>query len=217
MAADELDSGLICPISLQVMEDPVICSDGNSYDRKQIEHWFKDHCTSPKTNKVLKDKTLITNYALRTSIQKFQKMKDQVSGRDSVLFTEKKVTATDFAKNSVSGKRKVLDNDHDKSDKIIKKGKKSEQTKSPPSNTVFIQNLNGFRVPIALSAGQPFKQTTVLQLKHMVAEIVGVAAEEQRLVYGGKLLDDSDFLSAHNIKSNCTVHLILRLRGGSIG
>ena len=34
---------LICPITHDRMEDPVICVDGNTYERSAIEKWFKNH------------------------------------------------------------------------------------------------------------------------------------------------------------------------------
>lgn len=59
----------ICPISFDLLLDPVICTDGHSYERKNIETWFKNHDTSPKTNNKLESKTLIPNHALRSSIE----------------------------------------------------------------------------------------------------------------------------------------------------
>ena len=45
---DDLDSssaprGFLCPITLQVMRDPVIAADGHTYDRSSIEVGFFDH------------------------------------------------------------------------------------------------------------------------------------------------------------------------------
>ena len=43
--AAELVSDFLCPILGEIMEDPVICEDGHSYDRASIEHWFQS-CAS---------------------------------------------------------------------------------------------------------------------------------------------------------------------------
>ena len=61
----------ICPISLEIMQDPVICSDGNTYERSEITRWLLSHDTSPKTNIELRNKQLITNYAIKSGIEKF--------------------------------------------------------------------------------------------------------------------------------------------------
>ena len=40
-AADGLRADLRCPISLEVMRDPVIAADGHSYERASIEQWLR--------------------------------------------------------------------------------------------------------------------------------------------------------------------------------
>ena len=52
------------------MKDPVLTSDGHTYERKQIERWLKTSKSkrSPMTNKKLTSKRLIPNIALRTLI-----------------------------------------------------------------------------------------------------------------------------------------------------
>ena len=59
---------LICPISQEIMIDPVICEDGICYDRKYIKEWFKTHRTSPNTNKTLDITDLVSNICLRNVI-----------------------------------------------------------------------------------------------------------------------------------------------------
>ena len=68
---DEFDGSLRCPITQEIMRDPVICADGHSYDRHAIEEWFrmhKKHATSPLTNERLTHKNLVPNHALRSVI-----------------------------------------------------------------------------------------------------------------------------------------------------
>jgi len=60
---------LKCPISYEIMSDPVITSDGFTYERSSIERWFIDHNTSPMTNKILVNKLLIPNIILRNLIE----------------------------------------------------------------------------------------------------------------------------------------------------
>ena len=61
----------VCPVNQTVMEDPVVCADGQSYDRSAIEEWLKDHRTSPVTNLPLPNLQLVPNHALRNSIQEW--------------------------------------------------------------------------------------------------------------------------------------------------
>jgi hypothetical protein len=60
-----------CPISMEVMTDPVIAMDGNTYERPAIEQWLRANDTSPLTNETLPNKTLIPNRSLRKIIQDF--------------------------------------------------------------------------------------------------------------------------------------------------
>lgn len=41
-----------CPITRELMRDPVIAADGHTYDREAIEMWLRNHDTSPKVRSV---------------------------------------------------------------------------------------------------------------------------------------------------------------------
>ncbi|XP_057949547.1 U-box domain-containing protein 6-like [Malania oleifera] len=57
---------LRCPISLQLMYDPVIISSGQTYERICIEKWFSDgHNTCPKTQTQLDHLCLTPNYCVK--------------------------------------------------------------------------------------------------------------------------------------------------------
>ncbi|ONK75339.1 uncharacterized protein A4U43_C03F15810 [Asparagus officinalis] len=59
-----------CPISLDLMKDPVTVSTGITYDRQSIETWFDTgNCTCPVTNQELAAADAIPNHALRRLIQ----------------------------------------------------------------------------------------------------------------------------------------------------
>ncbi|KAL5250039.1 hypothetical protein ACHWQZ_G015943 [Mnemiopsis leidyi] len=59
---------LICPITRECMKNPVVASDGFSYEEKAILAWFKRNGTSPMTNGEI-SKRLIQNHNLRTLIR----------------------------------------------------------------------------------------------------------------------------------------------------
>ncbi|KAK9942071.1 hypothetical protein M0R45_007760 [Rubus argutus] len=61
-----------CPISLELMRDPVIISTGQTYDRPSIESWVATgNTTCPVTRTQLTDFTLIPNHTLRRLIQEW--------------------------------------------------------------------------------------------------------------------------------------------------
>lgn len=59
-----------CPISLDLMRDPVVVATGQTYDRASITAWIESgHNTCPKTAQVLSHTDLLTNSALRNLIR----------------------------------------------------------------------------------------------------------------------------------------------------
>ncbi len=59
---------LLCPITLELMRDPVIAADGHTYEREAITAWLEARETSPKTGEDLPDKRLIPNHVLRGQV-----------------------------------------------------------------------------------------------------------------------------------------------------
>ncbi|GFP94883.1 U-box domain-containing protein 21 [Phtheirospermum japonicum] len=61
-----------CPISLDLMKDPVSLSTGITYDRESIEKWIESgNATCPVTNQVLRNFDQIPNHAIRKMIQEW--------------------------------------------------------------------------------------------------------------------------------------------------
>ena len=65
----------LCPISMELMEDPVLCADGQTYERRQIVEWLQRSSTSPMTRQPLSLHTMIPNYALKASIERWKNMR----------------------------------------------------------------------------------------------------------------------------------------------
>lgn len=61
-----------CPISLELMRDPVIVSTGQTYERSFIQRWIDcGNRTCPKTQQKLQNLTLTPNYVLRSLIMQW--------------------------------------------------------------------------------------------------------------------------------------------------
>lgn len=52
---DDAVESFLCPITHELMNDPVIDPDGNSYERSAIEDWLRQHSTSPIVSFKLKE------------------------------------------------------------------------------------------------------------------------------------------------------------------
>ncbi|XP_074602382.1 WD repeat, SAM and U-box domain-containing protein 1-like isoform X2 [Brevipalpus obovatus] len=62
---------LYCPITHEVMKEPVVASDGYSYEQEAISRWVASNDTSPMTNEIFEDKNLIPNRTLKLLIKRY--------------------------------------------------------------------------------------------------------------------------------------------------
>jgi hypothetical protein len=60
--------GFICPLTLEIMYDPVLDPEGNTYERRAITEWLRHKRNSPVSRQPLNEKMLIPNNALRETI-----------------------------------------------------------------------------------------------------------------------------------------------------
>lgn len=73
----QVPEDFICPITYEIMSDPVMCEDGFSYERSAILEWFaKDKTTSPMTNCLLTSTTVFENNKLKREIENYLKKLD---------------------------------------------------------------------------------------------------------------------------------------------
>lgn len=72
---------------------------------------------------------------------------------------------------------------------------------------VFFKTLTGKTLTLDLDPNE-----SVENVKKIIHEKEGIPPDQQRLVFSGKQLDDGKLLSDYDVKSESTVHLVLRLR-----
>ncbi|XP_065856259.1 U-box domain-containing protein 11-like [Euphorbia lathyris] len=70
--APAIPDDFLCPISLELMRDPVIVATGQTYERSYIQRWIDTgNATCPKTQQKLEHLTLTPNYVLRSLIMQW--------------------------------------------------------------------------------------------------------------------------------------------------
>jgi ubiquitin len=72
-----------------------------------------------------------------------------------------------------------------------------------------VKTLAGKTVTVEVEEGE-----TIGDIKAKIQDKEGIPPKEQRLIFGGKQLDDRKTLQQYDIKEDSVINLVLRLRGG---
>jgi ubiquitin len=75
---------------------------------------------------------------------------------------------------------------------------------------VFVKTLTGKTIPVEV-----LRSSTTEDLKEQIIKMEGIPVDQQRLIFAGQQLEDGRLLSDYGIVERSSIHLVLRLRGGS--
>lgn len=287
-----------CPISKDVMKDPVVTVDGHVYERAEIVKWFRNHDTSPLTNEPI-SKEILPVHALRTMCQLLQEKKEQVTlvnwngtattlqlphYADIVIFlirhleeqlnesnytllkmdlgnvTERAPLATHYRFWRLDDNMVIFET-HEANRVAIHLS--NEEMWEMPAERVFarvqsqvlcccsearfewhgIRRLNekepigtqqvhtgvtvqvlpvgNVQVFLLTLTGRTLTVNCSLQdpielFKLRVRCVEGIPCDQQRILFGGRQLEDGRRLMDYNVREDSTLHFVLRIRGGCV-
>eukprot|EP00747_Dinoflagellata_sp_TGD_P052849 gnl/TRDRNA2_/TRDRNA2_148128_c1_seq1.p1 gnl/TRDRNA2_/TRDRNA2_148128_c1~~gnl/TRDRNA2_/TRDRNA2_148128_c1_seq1.p1 ORF type:complete len:447 (-),score=18.96 gnl/TRDRNA2_/TRDRNA2_148128_c1_seq1:193-1497(-) len=100
----KVSSHICCPITMDVMTDPVMAADNRTYERAAIKQWLENNNTSPVTGLSFRDSVLRTNWAMRDTLSaEGYPVADVIGNDDEVVGTAQSMSSSSSSDVGIAG------------------------------------------------------------------------------------------------------------------
>ena len=108
-----LINSITCPITLEIFKDPVILSDGYTYEKKVAIQLIRDKAQSPLTRKILSDdvNNLTPNYIVKSLINSLQESNLLIKQNDTIIINDENNTINNSINDTINTINKASDVD----------------------------------------------------------------------------------------------------------
>ena len=138
-----------------------------------------------------------------------QTIRDESVGKRTAALVAQATNAKDAAEARAAQERK------EKEKLLLEKAALEERLARfslQPQAEIFVKTLTGQTWIIKVDS-----DTTIRRIKSRIEDEKGPPADEQRLIFAGRQLEDGRTVVDYNIEHGATLHLVVRLRNGCFG
>ncbi len=138
-----------------------------------------------------------------------QTIRDESVGKRTAALVAQATNAKDAAEARAAQERKEKDK------LLLEKAALEERLARfslQPQAEIFVKTLTGQTWIIKVDS-----DTTIRRIKSRIEDEKGPPADEQRLIFAGRQLEDGRTVVDYNIEHGATLHLVVRLRNGCFG
>ena len=189
-------SEYLCPITMDLLEDPYTDNQGISYSKKEIIKWLQNNSISPSTRKPLTVNDLTPNLALKSLIEQWKKENPNYSGINLKSETKHDIDITNKLESIA-----VYDSDTNSTSIQITAPELPKNENRLPVEFIFCVDVSGSMGTAAIVKGEEDSGLSVLDLvKHAIKTLTKNMNEKDRvtLITYNNCAD----IKCHNIKMN---------------
>mmetsp|Transcript_359 Transcript_359/g.475 ORF Transcript_359/g.475 Transcript_359/m.475 type:complete len:566 (+) Transcript_359:604-2301(+) len=129
----------LCPITMELMIEPVVASDGYTYEKDAILKWLKSNQTSPKTNLILTNSAIVPNRTLRSAIGDYVAFRSKLAVMNPVIFKDNQ--GDEIKYEIINDTKFEMKNKQKQTKNHSKKRKQNSKNTSTSKTTLFSSSL----------------------------------------------------------------------------